>query len=220
MADTGRENETTWTYHTSHIHPLLEKHGRRLEIAGPEYCKYGLHSNNGSLLIPAYSEPRGKYSTWCSSEWKRRTRDRYLAAQGIKPREMWLGLGYEEERRWRKTHMSHQGKCLVRCPMVEMQMTTAEGLQLIARHGLPAPTHSSCYMCPQKTNAEWIELKHKSPTQWIQAVALDAELREESIADGKGAVYLHYRRKPLEIAVQEAEDNHIPRRCESEGCFT
>lgn len=220
MADTGRENETTWKYHNQIIAPLLAQYSRHVEIAGPAYCSVGLHSTHGSLLIPVYSEPRGKYSTWCSSEWKRRTRDRYMKAMGIKPKEMWLGLGYEEDRRWKKTHMSYQGKCLVRCPMVDLQMTTAEGLALIAKHGLPLPTHSSCYMCPQKSNAEWIELKNNSPEQWAQAVALDAELREESIEDGKGPIYLHYNRKPLPIAIAEAEDNAIPRRCESEGCFT
>lgn len=220
MADTGLENATTWSYHEKNIQPVLERHHKRLEIAGPQYSRSGLYSNNGALIIPVYSLPRGKYSTWCSSEWKRRVRDRYMRDHNIHPTELWLGLGYEEERRWRRTHMTRQGNTLVRCPLVELQITTAEALQLIQRHGLPAPTHSSCYICPQKTNKEWIELKTQSPEQWAAAVKLDNEIREDSIDDGKGPVYLHYSRKPLEQAIRETEDNETPRRCESEGCFT
>ncbi len=177
MADTGSENETTWTYHREHIAPILAAHGRALEIAGPHYARSGIHSTKGAVILPVYSEPMGKYSTWCSSEWKRRVRDRYLREHRIKPKTLWLGLGFEEERRWRRVHRTHQGKTLVIAPLVDLRITTDQGLQLIRHHGLPEPTHSSCYFCPNKTNKEWIELKHRSPAQYEAAVRLDHELR-------------------------------------------
>jgi len=221
MADTGHENESTWNYHRAHIEPILTEHGKRLEIAGPEYATVGMHSRNGAVILPLYSTPRGKYSTWCSSEWKRRVRDRYMRAHRIRPRELWLGLGYEEQKRWSRTHRTHQGRTLVLAPLVDLQMTTQQGLELIQKHGLPLPTHSSCYFCPNKTNKEWLELKTTSRDQWDAALALDDELREESIEQGRGPVYLHYSRKPLAEAILTAADQtHDGRKCEAESCFT
>lgn len=221
MADTGFENDTTWKYHHAHIAPILRTHGKRLEIAGPQYARTGIHSTNGAVILPMYSEPRGKYATWCSSEWKRRVRDRYMREHHIQPRELWLGLGFEEERRWRRTHRTRQGKTLVVAPLVDLQITTAKALQMIREHGLPEPTHSSCYFCPNKTNAEWKELRASSPQQWNEAVALDAELREESQEQGRGSIYLHYSRKPLAEAIDHATAADDPtRKCDDEGCFT
>jgi hypothetical protein len=220
MADTGRENQSTWRYHEQHIAPILNAAERPLEIAGPSYAKVGTHAHNGQLLLPVYSEPRGKYSAYCSNEWKRRVRDRYLAEKGIRPDTLWLGLGFEERRRWERVHNTHQGKTLVKCPLVDLELTTAQALQILARSELPPPPHSSCFFCPNKSDHEWLALREQDPSQFEQACKMDDELRAESIEEERGPIYLHHSRTPLREALDRGRSDEIPRRCDGEGCFT
>lgn len=220
MADTGRENGSTWRYHEEHIAPILKAANRPLQIADQSYAKVGIHAHNGQLLLPVYSEPRGKYSAYCSNEWKRRVRDRYLSEKGIRPTELWLGLGFEEERRWRRVHGTYQGRTLVQCPLVNLELTTAQALRILSRSQLPTPPHSSCYFCPNKSDHEWLALRDTDPYQFEQACKLDEEIRTESIEDERGPVYLHHSRVPLRDALARGTTDEIPHRCDGEGCFT
>jgi 3'-phosphoadenosine 5'-phosphosulfate sulfotransferase (PAPS reductase)/FAD synthetase len=70
MADTGRENPTTFEYLDKYVQPLLREHGMQVEIAPRSLAKVDLHSHKGDLLIPAFTKT-GKLSAFCSGEWKR-----------------------------------------------------------------------------------------------------------------------------------------------------
>ena len=203
MADTGRENPSTWDYLNQHVAPFLAQHDLRVEIASHDLATVDIYSGNGDLLLPVYTET-GKLPTFCSNEWKKRVCDRYLRSNGIKGGTRWIGFGFEEKRRWSKMHGKTEGKWKTVCPLVDLLINTSACLQIIKAAGLPQPHHSSCWMCPHKRNAEWRHLRDNYPEHWQQAIAMDIEVREN---DEKGSVFIHHDRVPLgeaNIDVDEA----------------
>lgn len=216
MADTGRENPSTWEYLEQHIRPFLAEHDLTVEIAPRELSTVDLVSHNGTLLIPAYTST-GKLTAWCSGEWKRSVVDRYLRSKGIKSGTRWLGLAFDETRRWQRHHNVTKGKWTTVCPLVDLMMNTDACLAVIRAAGLPQPHHSSCWMCPNKKNAEWRNIRDHYPDRWAEAIRLDEELRA---ADKFNAVYLHHTKVPLAQAeLDEPETATVVRQCSLGMCF-
>lgn len=221
MADTGRENPMTWAYLETYIQPLLEPLGMVVEIAPRSLSTVDLHGHNGDLLIPAFTET-GKLSGFCSGEWKRDVSDRYLRQSGAKGGVKWLGYAFDEPKRWRKAKESKpRGGWSIRFPLVDdLPLTTADCLTIIARHGWPEPWTSSCWMCPNKRNAEWRKIRDDYPELWAKACEMDAELRADDIGEGHTGVYLHWSRVPLSQADLNVDDTkEISRQCALGMCF-
>lgn len=215
MADTSRENPSTWEYLERHMVPYLAKHNLAVEIAPHSLATVDIYGKNGGLLLPAFTST-GKLRTYCSNEWKRRVVDRYLRGKGIRSGRSWLGYGFEEKRRWEGKHGVSDGKWETWCPLVELGLTTSLILDLIAKEGLPEPHHSSCWMCPHKKNDEWRHLRDNYPEYWNKAIALDQEIREE---DEENGVYLHASRKPLSEADIDGGVGDTSPGCSSGTCF-
>lgn len=204
MADTGRENPSTWEYLEQHVTPYLAQHGLTVEIAPHSLATVDLYDNQGLTLMPVYT-PTGKTRTYCSNEWKRRVVDRYLRSKGIQSGTRWIGFGFDEKRRWAGMHGKTEGKWTTICPLVDLMINTATCLKIIEAAGLPQPHHSACWMCPHKRNAEWRHIRDNYPEHWLKAIALDEEVREH---DDRNAVFLHHDRVPLReanIDVDESE---------------
>jgi len=204
MADTGRENPSTWDYLEQHVKPFLSKHDLTVEVASHELATVDLYAKNGDLLLPVYTET-GKLPTYCSNEWKRRVVDRYLRSKDIKGGTRWIGFGFEEKKRWVKLHGKTDGKWTTICPLVDLMINTATCLEIIKAAGLPQPHHSACWMCPHKRNAEWRLLRDSHPAHWQQAIAVDEEVRANDETNG---VFLHHSRVPLvdaNIDIDESE---------------
>jgi 3'-phosphoadenosine 5'-phosphosulfate sulfotransferase (PAPS reductase)/FAD synthetase len=98
MADTGRENPSTWEYLDQHVKPFLAKHDLQVEIAPHSLATVDIYGKNGDLLLPVFTET-GKLRTYCSNEWKRRVVDRYLRSKNITSGERWIGFGFDEKKR-------------------------------------------------------------------------------------------------------------------------
>ncbi len=204
MADTGRENPSTWEYLEQHVTPYLAQHGMTVEIAPHSLATVDLYDNHGLTLMPVYT-PTGKTRTYCSNEWKRRVVDRYLRSKGIQSGTRWIGFGFDEKRRWAGMHGKTEGKWTTICPLVDLMINTAACLKIIEAAGLPQPHHSACWMCPHKRNAEWRHIRDNYPEHWLKAIAMDEEVREH---DDRNAVFLHHDRVPLReanIDVDESE---------------
>lgn len=217
IADTGRENQSTWDYLNTYTKPLMESIGLSIEIAPHELATvkdvYGL---NGQLLIPVFTLD-GKLSGFCSNEWKARVVDRYLRNQGIREGERWLGLALDEPKRFRGLHGKKEGQWIFRCPLVDLMLNTPSCLEIIKSHGWPPPVTSSCWMCPHKRNAQWRNLRDKYPAQFEQACQLDEEIREN---DERGGVWLHHSRVPLRQAnIDTDESQNTVRQCSLGMCF-
>lgn len=216
MADTGRENPSTWEYLERHMRPFLRPHGIDVEVAPHDLATVDLYGGNGDLLLPVFT-PTGKLRTYCSNEWKRRVVDRYLRAKGITGGTQWIGFGFEERRRWAGMHGTTEGKWTKVCPLVDLMINTAAALEIIKAAGLPEPHHSSCWMCPHKRNAEWRHIRDHYPDKWQEAIRLDREIRENDARDG---VFLHHDRVPLDQAnIDVDESDGKIQQCTLGVCF-
>lgn len=217
IADTGRENTSTWEYLNEYVDPALRRIGLEVEIASHSLATVDLYSGNGDLLVPAYTES-GKMLAFCSSEWKQRVVDRYLKLTGRSGTyTKWLGLALDEKRRWVKLHGSKEGRRTIVCPLVDKMINTDVCLEIIRAHGWPEPVMSSCWMCPNKRNRQWRVLRDEYPEEFEAACKLDDSMRDN---DGQGGVWLHHSRVPLRQAdIDYDESRTIERQCSLGMCF-
>lgn len=216
MADTSRELPGTFAYMEKYTRPLLESVGLRIDVAPHDLSTVDMHGHNGQLLLPVFTDT-GKFSEYCSGEWKRRVVERYRRAQGITGGELWLGFAFDEKRRWKRSKETTQGKFTIRCPLVDLMMTTEVCLKLIDRKGWPRPSVSRCHMCPNQKNKEWREVRDNHPELFEDACRIDEEEREN---DENGNVFLHRSRVPLRLAnLDEEEDEKTIKQCSLGMCF-
>ena len=213
MADTGREASSTWDYLSDHVQPLLASVGLSVEVAPHSLATVDLYAHNGDLLLPVYTES-GKLPGYCSSEWKRDVVARHLRASGATSGEMWIGFALDEGRRIRAQERHGWAR---RYPLRESMLTTAGCVEVVKRHGMPEPPISSCWLCPNRRNEEWLRL---TPDEFEQACRSDEELRAEDMERGGSGVWLHHSRKPLrEADLTVREKAGTVRQCGLGMCF-
>lgn len=216
MADTSRENPMTWEYLNTHIQPLLANVGMRVEIAPHSLATVDVYAKNGDVLIPVFTES-GKLSAYCSGEWKRDVCDRYLRQQGIDRGTKWIGFARDEMGR---ASTLKRGKWELAFPLIDLMLTSSDCERLVAKHGLPVPHRSSCWMCPHKSNSEWRVIREQYPDKWEEACRIDEQVREEDIARGNSGMFLHKSRVPLrEADLSETETKEAMRQCGLGTCF-
>ncbi len=216
MADTSRENPMTWVYLDTYVQPLCRQMGMEVNVASHDLATVDMYSPSSGVLIPAFTVT-GKLRTWCSNEWKMRVCDRWLRNRAITEGETWLGMAFEERRRWVKTHGRREGKWTVVCPLVDLLITTDVCKQIIQSFGWPVPAQSSCWMCPHKRNAEWRLIRDEWPEYWYKACEVDEEIRAN---DEQGGLFLHHSRVPLRIAdIDHDESESVVSQCTLGACF-
>lgn len=223
MADTGRENPMTWEYLEKHTRPLLDSIGLKVAVASHELATVSdIYALNGDMILPAFTSD-GKLGGFCSNEWKKRVVDRWLRQNGCTNGIRWLGLAFDEKRRWKKQHNKTEGKWTTVCPLVDLMINTDVCLQVIDAAGLPQPQHSSCWMCPHKWNDQWRYIRDNHPEEFAKAVAMDEEIREHNHNERNnkgGKLFLHHSRVPLSEADLDAADRHLgERQCSLGMCF-
>lgn len=202
-ADTSREVGTTWSYLQEYAQPFVAKMGLTIEVAPHDLATVDIYGHNGNLLLPVYTAT-GKFSTYCSGEWKSRVIDRYLRADGISEGVRWVGFAFDERKRWNKKE--DDGPWKRRFPLVELMINSVDCPAIIASAGLPFPHKSRCWNCPHQTNEEWRKLP---PGEFEKACILDDEIREN---DDRNGVFLHQSRVPLRQADLDAPDRREPDR--------
>lgn len=188
MADTGRERSTTWEYTERYAVPLMRQCGMVLEVVTHSYATVDLYTRKGRLLIPAFTQS-GKLPTFCSHKWKKEPVLRYLREQGYGPKRPvveWLGMSLDEIQRMRVSELKW---IQFDYPLVfSERLRRHECAAMIESAGLPVPPKSACWMCPNMNNAEWLEVKEKSPDDFWRAVEMDATIRAN---DQRGGLWLH-----------------------------
>ena len=220
IADTGRENPSTWEYREEITEPLAQSIGLTIEIAPRRLAYVDLYSHQGDLLLPVYTAT-GKLQAFCSTEWKQRVVRRYLKEQhNIHSATAWIGYALDERRRYKPNKEDATGPWYRSFPLLDLNLTKRDCLQLIKDAGLPIPPPSACWMCPNKPNEEWRYLRDHYPAFFAQACQLDEEIRDEDLARGNSGVWLHQSRVPLRGADLDAEDRNEPgRQCGLGMCF-
>jgi hypothetical protein len=219
IVDTGREQSSTWDYMDEVITPALSTVGVTLHrVHKSEFEKRDLYggANGDTLLMPVFTTQGGeigKMSNFCSSYWKREIVKRWANAQGVKAVDNWLGYSVDEMERmasgrgqkWRNVF-----------PLINRRMNRGDCQALVRRMGWPDPPRSSCYMCPNHTQAEWRDIRDNKPEDWKAAVTLDKEIR---LRDPHA--FLHADAVPLEDAdLSDANGSLFGQGCMSGHCFT
>lgn len=219
IADTGRENPSTWDYRDEVAEPMAQSMGLTIEIAPRSLAYVDLYAHNGDLLLPVYTAT-GKMSAFCSTEWKVRVVRRFLKERGINTATAWIGYALDERDRYKPTKEDTSGPWYRAFPLLDLNLTKRDCIQVIKDAGLPLPPPSACWMCPNKPNEEWRYLRDNYPAAFAQACQLDDEVREEDIAQGHAGVWLHASRVPLRDADLDIDDRKEGgRQCGLGMCF-
>ncbi len=184
---------------------------------GHEWATRDIYSPSGHILVPAFTKT-GKLPTFCSNPWKKDVIRRYLRSVGYGPQNpitIWLGMSFDEIERmkisdvkWVKNHY----------PLIfDIPKRRYECLLVIKEFGLPQPSISSCWMCPNMQNPEWSDMRDNDLEDFGKAVAFGQQIRS---ADGRGGLWLHKSRVPLDEADLTDDPKSYPLFECAEGCFT
>ena len=172
IADTDREKSSTWDYMEEIVQSELKRIGLQVEIASHDLATVDLYAKNDDLLLPAYTET-GKMPTFCSNEWKQRVIYRWLRGRGVTAADIWIGFSTDEAGRAQQVSTKWIQR---RFPLLELGMNRADCRILIESLGWPLPMKSACFMCPNMTDSEWVEMKNAYPNDFDKAVEIDDEI--------------------------------------------
>ncbi len=116
--------------------------------------------------------------------------------------EVWIGISIDEASRMKPARNQWM---VNRWPLIERNLSRNACLAWLKAHGFPEPPKSSCIGCPFKRDTAWIEMRKNAPTEWADAVAVDAALRQTRA--GKAQEFMHDSRLPLPEAIDRAEQD-------------
>jgi len=194
MADTGRERQAVWNYADEVVKPEMARIGLELEVIPHSYSYVDMMGHNGDLLIPVFfknGNKPGKLPTFCSDEWKKHPVRRYLRENGYgqnNPVIQWFGMSLDEVGRMRKSDVKWLENYYPLCQDETIRMRRHECRLLIGAHGLPQPPSSACWMCPNRDNHTWQQMKDNEPDDFNKAVRFEKVIN----GAGWGDIYLHH----------------------------
>ncbi len=214
MVDTARERSAVWAYIEKYTRPALSEIGLNLEVVPHSWAYCDLFSHKGKLLLPTHSlGGKKRFPAYCSSEWKKRPYYRYLRSIGYGPKNpvsAWLGISYDELTRMRGSGCKWVENSF---PLIENRVKREDLLNFCIEYGWDIPPRSSCWMCPNRDNQGWVDLKYDGTGDFNMAVRF-----ERAISNGDN--FLHHRGLPLSEAILKDGDSGIELMCESISCFT
>ncbi len=182
MVDTTREKTAVLTYAREITGPALAQVGVLLHVVSTtDFATVDLTSKNGKhILIPGFTDITGaevgKFSNFCSGKWKREVIDRWLRrVHQVKACDRWIGISIDEMRRVRQPRQLWARNLY---PLIELRLRREGCLRIVQEMGWPPPPRSSCWMCPNQSNAEWLDLKENHPEDFAKAVDLDLFIRQ------------------------------------------
>lgn len=222
MTDTGRERSGTWPFVDGFIRPQLAKVGLELTIVkAAEFTNldvvYKSQTGEDTILIPGFTNlggSDGKLSAFCSGKWKRDVAERWMRSIGIEKCRNWIGISRDEASRIRN---QHRNWLKLWYPLIfEVPMTRAMCVQLIRACGwLGLIPHSACWMCPNASNEEWLDMWINYPDDFYKACELEAEIHKKD-----PNFFLHPSRIPLAQVDFTAQGSMFADRGCTTGCFT
>lgn len=210
MADTGRERQAVWDYLEEIARPAMNANGMDLEVVPHSYSNVDIMGHNGDLLIPVFFRKddgkEGKLPTFCSREWKQWPVTRYIKEKGYgtrKPIKLWFGMSLDEVGRMRKSRRKWIEHYYPLCQDATVRLRRHECRLLIERYGWPQPPASACWMCPQRPNRTWREMKDNEVSDFEKATRFERVIS----GAGWGEIYLHKSLAPIdEVDFEEKEE--------------
>jgi len=188
------------------VHRVMQ--GEGLEKHTVEAAKTGSFTT-----IPFFIEGGGIGKRQCTSNFKivpinRKVRD----LMGLVPRQkgpkevavkMWIGISTDEAVRMKPSRIKWIENIW---PLIGRAMSREACLDWMKMSGYELPRKSSCYFCPYRDNASWIEMRDNDEGSWLKAVMMDT-LMQESYPDGPQ--YIHRSKVPLsDVEFDPNKDQH------------
>jgi hypothetical protein len=222
IADTGREGTATWRYFDSVLKPELAKVGVDLIRLPHSFEGEGWNTvdvfggkEGTTALLPMYTKGgEGQTSKFCSNEWKARPVERYYRSLGLKGGTIWIGFSVDELYRMRgfdpREKWNHD------YPLIDRRMSRGDCVSLVQRVGWPPPPRSACWMCPYRSDAEWLDIKENDPSDWRAAITFETDVQKVD-----ANLYLHRSGVPLADAnLNAGQTDLFAEQCASGMCFT
>lgn len=180
--------------------------------------------DGNSIPIPARMEGGAPTNRACTADWKISVVAKWLKQNGATaqdPANVCIGISTDEIQRVNpNTAPAHER---IVYPLIELEYDRSACAQIIADAGWPVPPKSSCYFCPFHRPSVWSEMRRDEPELFFKSVDLERQLIEKRRKIGKEPVYLTRFGKPLDEAVDEAQDM-LPLgewdACDSGHCMT
>ena len=221
IVDTEYEASSTWSYYEEILKPELAKVGVDLvRVPKSDYATYGLYGNNKTIPLPPFFTLEGRTPSFCSSKWKVDTLQRYCNKNGAKGKKVnvWIGFTIDEQRRCKR--QSATEKWLHTYPLIDLGFSRDNAIAYVIKSGWEKPPRSSCWMCPNRSNAEWQHLKQHAPKDLQRAATLEREINENRKKHGMDDLFLHRDRKPIDkIDFRSATLDFWETGCDSGMCF-
>ena len=223
IADTGREATDTWRFYEAKLRPALASVGVDLvrlphSFDGKGWNTVDLYSgkDGDTVIMPMFTAKigRGMLPKFCSNEWKSRPVQRFIRNHGLKSGEIWIGFSIDEFQRMKAA--DPDAKWNHTYPLIDRRMSRGDCIALVESMGWGTPPRSACWMCPYRSDQEWLHLKRTDPLDFERAVKLEKKLQQRD-AD----VYFHDSCQPLEsVQFNEEQGDMFDRPCASGMCFT
>jgi len=223
IADTGREASETWKFYEEILAPELYSVGVTLvrlphHFSGKGYNTVDIFSgkDKDTIIMPMFTSQKGRgmLPKYCSNEWKQRPVQRFIRERGFTSGQLWIGFSIDEPERMRG--FDPRAKWPQVYPLVDFKMTRADCIALVEKMGWGIPPRSSCWMCPYRSDQEWLHLKTGGNGDFQKAVDLEKQLQERD-----PDVYFHGTCKPLDEAYfNEDQEDMFSKPCASGMCFT
>lgn len=227
ISDTGREASETWRYFESVLRPELAAVGVDLIRLPHSFDGNGWNTvdrwggaDGKTNLTPMYTTHRGNIelkqtAKFCSNEWKARPLERYYRSLGLTGGRILIGFSIDEFHRMRGNDPT--AKWNHEYPLVERRLNRGDCVSLVTRRmHWPSPPRSSCWMCPYRTNAEWLHLKQTDADDFKSASDFEKETQAVD-----PSLYLHRSGVALvDVDFNEAQGDLLQDSCETGMCFT
>lgn len=147
------------------------------------------------VLPPLFLSSGGILWRRCTMDYKLRPIWRKLKElRQRRPVTMILGISSDESKRMREPkqkYLTHE------YPLIEKRLSRIDCLRWLLTHGHPQPGKSACVYCPFRCNKEWLALQHYAPSDFAEAVRMDALMRHAPLLHKGNAGYVHRSLKPL-----------------------
>ena len=163
--------------------------------------RFAVRTSNYYNDIPWYSRT-GMGRRQCTTHFKleplARKQRELLGPRG--KAEIWIGISLDEAIRMRPARKQWQTN---RWPLIELRMTRRDCQTWLTAHGWTAPK-SSCIGCPYHSDAQWRDLRDNSPSEWADALAVDAIIRNQR----RRPQFMHRQCVPLDEADLSTLEDH------------
>lgn len=202
------ENPDTLTYVEQIAKPYAKQNGIELielhnVVKGESRDLYQhLIGDNRSIKIPVRLSNGAPGNRNCTTDWKIRVIAKWQKKHGAtvdEPAITGLGISADEFQRMRTD--SGIAWQTLEYPLINLDLSRRDCMQIISDAGLPVPPKSSCRFCPFKKHRDWLEMRRTKPELFDKAVALEKRINEKRDAFGKDIVRLHQSLQPLDQAV-------------------